>query len=492
MFIFSKLRSSNTLPSVFLLATVLLAFGYEIFSFNLTIDEEVFGGTTSLGIARAWVQEGRWSMAAVSFILPNSTVPVVPIALGVTLMSFSLWQFASLLLNFRSKWPVFFATAIAVTYPALALTFSFSTLALGVGVGFLFLAIYFSCLLNYSRLKFILAILAGAVAVGIYDTFAAALLAISLAGILFSPSWRSALKWIFGLIGSVVLSKLIGIFVGIILSAPSSGYVSGYFDFAGLLSDPKGRIKEAVVNAWELISLPAAKFELTTPWLVAGVLLAGTVFLSHILRSNESFSVKFLKISALIALGAIPILSESLSPYSVPLRSLVFMPIILVTLFGFVLQILMNSKLTISKVVSAVLVTIMSLGTIAQAVVTNRLFSAAEYSFNNDQDLAFLIGMQKDILFPDSTQTDVPTLVLGLHSWPDSDITPARETLGVSFFALNEQRAIAFLRSQGVKVSAVPEREAVIAELGIENSPKYPQPGWAQNINGILVLNFNQ
>jgi len=57
--------SSPLTPFVLLICTLFLCYGYEIFNFNLTIDEELHLGYRNAIVD--WIGEGRWGMYLLSF-----------------------------------------------------------------------------------------------------------------------------------------------------------------------------------------------------------------------------------------------------------------------------------------------------------------------------------------------------------------------------------------------------------------------------------------
>jgi hypothetical protein len=69
-----------------------LTYGYEVFSFNLTIDEEVVVGLGTVQYATQWVAQGRWSMGILTLAIPSPVVPAVSTGIGVALSGFAWWM----------------------------------------------------------------------------------------------------------------------------------------------------------------------------------------------------------------------------------------------------------------------------------------------------------------------------------------------------------------------------------------------------------------
>ncbi len=64
---------------VFALACILVAYGYEVFSYTISIDDEVHLHDTSVQLARHLTRQGRWGTGLLGILMGNSCgVPVVP------------------------------------------------------------------------------------------------------------------------------------------------------------------------------------------------------------------------------------------------------------------------------------------------------------------------------------------------------------------------------------------------------------------------------
>ena len=62
----------------FLMFVTICAYGFELFNFNLTIDEEIHA--TRIAPALAWITQGRWGTYVLNkFLLPYTVIPFVPL-----------------------------------------------------------------------------------------------------------------------------------------------------------------------------------------------------------------------------------------------------------------------------------------------------------------------------------------------------------------------------------------------------------------------------
>lgn len=112
---------------------VLVAYGFEMFNFNLTVDEEIYA--IKMISDKLWIGEGRWGMYILNkLLLPYSIVPVIPLFIGL------VFQIIGILLILKS-WKVhskveqMISGAIILTFPTLAYIYMFSTINFGIGLG---------------------------------------------------------------------------------------------------------------------------------------------------------------------------------------------------------------------------------------------------------------------------------------------------------------------------------------------------------------------
>ena len=171
-------ESSDAIFYFVLAAVVFLSYGYEIFNFNLTIDEEIHANDYVQW--HVWIAQGRWGMALLNFaIVQNPVIPVVSTFLGVVGLVLGIVLLLKNTFNIN-KIGILSITALAITTPTLPFTLTFSTLAYGVGFAFIALALSNALIYKNSVQSAFLACLLAAFAISVYQTyvFAIAMLAI--------------------------------------------------------------------------------------------------------------------------------------------------------------------------------------------------------------------------------------------------------------------------------------------------------------------------
>lgn len=432
-------------------------------------------------------------MALLTLAVPTGVVPVVSTGLGVALSGAAWWLFCRKHLNL-GPWASAVGASLAGTVPVLAFIFAFSTISFGIGVGNLLLVVYMWGLTSTSWRHRVIAVFAAASALGIYDTFLFAAALLSLAFIYKRASVSSIVLGVIAPALAFVLSKLLALGLGVVLGPPQNTYVNRYLDIGGLFDHPASRFRAAARNFGETLWLSTEKFGLHSPWLAVVVIILLPLAVFGIWHLGGSKFTKIIRLVTLFLVFFAPFSAELVSNGPVLLRSMIYLPMMILVLVAFaavgvsgIPQILWK-KVLITLVASLVL-----LAVVGQATISNRMFAAAATMYSADQNLAFAIGQEKDRLTDGAQWTSLPLAVSGEHIWPQGVLTPTREVLGSSFFKWDggsPTRISAFLRSQGVQAHAANATEIHKAWAWLAEMPKYPQPGWIDVRDGILLLNF--
>jgi hypothetical protein len=481
-------------PVVALALALVLTYGFEVFSFHLTMDEELFGDYSNWGYAETWVSQGRWAMAALTLGLPNPVVPALSTGIGIVLSGIASWAVCRRYLS-MSPWESAFAAALAGTVPVLAFIFSFATIAYGIGVGNVLLVGYLAGISSQSWLRRGLGVLSLAVAIGIYDSFLVAGAALAIAYILKRTNIAGIALGLSSLVLAYLLSRWTGTLVQTATGVAQDSYVSRYFDFGGLLSKPAGHLGTAFSHVWQVISLSTERFGLHSPWLAIALGALLLLAILGILRRGTGLINKAFRLILLGGLILLPVVVEAVSPMAVLLRSMLYIPVIVLVLAGLAVTGLDGIPRRLRLPLRPLLAGIILLALLGQATISNRLFASSETTYALDRELVFLIGQEKDRLQHGDGATSLPLVVFGTHRWPENVLIPSRENLGKSFFSGGggdgqPARDSGFLRSQGVNVRTPTPEETAGAQKALSQIPVYPESGWITIKNSVLILNF--
>jgi len=487
---FDRIRSMPSLPVIVVIAALVLTYGYEVFSFNLTVDEDATSTAGPFERAGWSIAEGRWAMALLTLLVPNPVAPVVSNGIGIALSGVAWWLIARRLLK-MPPWHAAFAAAVAGTVPVMAFIFSFSTIAFAIGIGNMLLVAFFIGLSSRSWWLRSAAVVAAMTAIAVYDTFLVAIAAMALALIVRRPNFMTVGLAVGGSVLGLVASRLVGLVVSLATNVPQSGYTSGFFDVAGLVATPRARVASAIHDFWGVLSLSTERFALSSPWLAVSSILILVAAVLGLVLVKTPLKERLIRTAAVVALVALPFCVEAVASV-VLLRSMFYLPIVLIALTSVASAGVRRFPTRSRAFAKCIIAAAMALAIVGNAAIANRSFSIAATTYSLDADLAFEIGQQKDVLLHGDNNVDLPVVVSGEHSWPEGAFTATRETLGLSLFNLNSSRTTKFLRAQGVLVHEASRAQATRVRDAIRTMPAYPEPGWIAIDHGVLILNFEQ
>jgi hypothetical protein len=477
----------------FLAAVVLLSYGYEIFNFNLTIDEEahaIHAGRLHMD----WISQGRWGMALLNyFVLQNPIVPAVSVSLGL------VGTVAGLFTYFRSAYPadrlgLSAVVALAVTVPTLAFTYTFSTLAYGVGFAFLAISTGFSLMRRHAWWSFALACLLTAFAISVYQTFVFVVAMLALASAV--NSWDrnnpDVLGVLWKMLAYVLGSFAIYLFVNYAVLAAvgqEASYVGQYIDLKGFVEHPLERSLTSAQRVLKTLRLRSEVLGVHSIWLVSVVFIAISFSLVFpLLKRQYGLSLR----AGVIALGVLGVMvfADAIAPGGAPLRSVIYIPV------G-VAIIVANGYMTVGKIGKRVLVSLSALAIIGNSMINNHLHASSKAAEYKDRVLAHTI--MNAVLELNEKAGGGASLfkveLIGSHAWPATPVQTRSETFGASFFewdAGNRWRVAAYLNLNGLPaVGASDEDRVRVRGLG-ETMPAWPNDGWVALSGDIVILKFGE
>ena len=360
-------REGELIAYLFLAAVVLLSYGYEVFNFNLTIDEETHAARAGR-LHMDWISQGRWGMALLNyFVLPNPITPVVSVSLGL------VGTVAGLFACLKDTYPIdrqglSVAAALAITVPTLAFTYTFSTLAYGVGFAFLAIAASTSLIRRQASWAFAVACLLGAFAISVYQTFVFVLAMIAFAGAIRAWDGKNPVAACWKLIASVLGSVAVYLVVNyMVLKATSQDvrYVGQYIDLKGFFQHPWERSLASYGRVTEIFELRSNLFGEHSMWLAA-VLAAAVLFslISPLFKRQYCLSLR----GGLILLGvlALMVFADAITPGGAPIRSVMYIPVGVAIIF-------VNGYVAAGTVGKRVLLSLSILAIVGNSMINNHL-----------------------------------------------------------------------------------------------------------------------
>jgi hypothetical protein len=460
----------------------LLIYGYELFNFSLSIDEELhtFGSDAPL----LWLQQGRWGMALLSRSLPPiSALPVVSTALfGAGL----LFAVAHLAAHYRLQGlSAQLFGVVLIASPIWPHIVEFNSLSYGIGIGLVLCAIGVRLLGNPRRLIAAFGLAALVFAAGIYQTLLLAAIVMALGrgfladtvktGNLFVRTVRDLAL----IVGAGILAFCLQYIARRFANATVT-YIDIYWRVSDYLANPLVAGKASWKVASRLL-FGKSRIYLGYGFVLAALPLAAfgySLFRAQAAQSTPPLTRVFLLVLALPA----ALLPVFVSVGTVPARGIVAFP--------FVVALLVACFPVETVIERWAARTYLVVVTVLAATISSQLFYSDHLARERDRLLAASLLERLQQLRP----ADKPLRVTLFGEFQAAPREPLKrlEVFGTSFFEHdggNIYRVTSYLKILGahhlepVDLSQVPDIAAKASAL-----PPWPSPGSIALVDGTAVI----
>ncbi len=332
-------------PKLFQKLSVLLAvftgiYLVELVSLPLSIDEEYAATGGTLGL---WIPQGRWAMYLFErFVLPQPIIPfLTPAIFGIGCAVAYLLVLDAIGLQ-RFGWQEIASFAIFCGYPTWFLIVEFYSNIAATGVAFALaaLAVWIAArvadtdlekgIRRISIARLGLASMCGAIAIGVYQSFALSLATLCVSiwvlqrylGRGGNPL-REAVTFAIVVVGSTALYVLITFLTGL-FEQRRSAHISGFFKPMELLRDPLTVLNGMLKEFGGALGFEFGAFALPL-WAIPIMLVLGLLAIGGMARSDKSWG-RITVLCAMVAL-VIPFALHLVTGGFVPKRALVALPV---------------------------------------------------------------------------------------------------------------------------------------------------------------------
>lgn len=470
-------------PHLAVLGTVLLTYGFELFNFNVSVDEPLYWNMSRLEMLSVWNNQGRWGMGLTALLLPSTDVPVVPLAIGLLLSVVAFWWTARRVFGL-TEWESALVASLAISLPALVFHFSFMINALGVGIAYAACAGCASLLISRSTMPAIVgAVALGALAIGVYEGFAFVLGVTLLAVIWRSPQWSTVLRCATVAIGATAAWFVVRYLFMLALPREGTNYVDSMVDLEGAVADPVARVVDAASRTFGII---------VERWLYLGysnplpAIFVGVVFVAAVrVAWSRKGGARLWSLLVLFALPVIPFVAGVMTRVIFQ-RSMVYLPLIVVMVLGVGLPALRDRY---SSWPGRSVMALAVLAIAGNASLGNGILYSGSMVYEEDLAVAANVASTYRAL-PGDFEAPLPVVIA-----PRSDEysrPPAwsgRSTLEVGVMGTDGE-ALRFLQMRGMNVTVPTAVELERGRTLLESMPVYPEPGYVQIIDGLLLVNL--
>jgi hypothetical protein len=484
--------------SIFIIVLLLLLYGYEIFNFTLSIDEEIVNSPYIQRAPLQAVKEGRATMALLAAVFPVlGSVPVLSTALFCTCLGVSAYVLTRVL--FRQPSAQWAFAGFFVSFPLWPHIVEFSTISWGIGIGVALMSLAFVFTLADLRWSAIRGVVVVSLATGIYQNLYALFLifviilylsvSLRLAPDSVTESYqrnsclrRSGLIAAGGLVGYIVLQRLV-----LTVFSVQLAYVQRHVRLGEFIRAPKQAISTTLRSSWNLLTGTDPLYLGYGRALMLLPLIGLLMVVVRLLRPGPLKPLqRLLGFGGLVAVLMIGLGPLVIGAGDVTARALFAWVPVAAFLAGVSL-----SNARFERPLLAVLIAVLFIS----SWVTLSLFYTDHLARQRDQLLAARIMSRVDrILETQPRDGPIPFVVVGpvRPKEPPYYGFQKLQVFGNSFFEHdggNAYRVSAYLKILGVE-NMVPRRLADIASYRpvIDAMPVWPAAGSVAMVNGVLVI----
>jgi len=471
-----------------LIALVFLVYGFELFNFNLTIDEEVHAFSLDPTI---WVSQQRWGLYVLNRVLmPYTVVPVVPLAIGLTL------HFLAVLVllkawNVVDAWEQFVVGALVIATPTMAYIYTFSTIAYGIGAGLFLSALSLVLFQRGIGIRRYWAAVPAGFALGIYQPFGLALVCVFVVYLIRSAASedvdRAEVAHMAGVgLVAIAIHLMATVIFMAALAEAGTEYVDQFIDLGLLFEQPLevfrgiGSIAARVYGGGEAVF---GHRVWALPLLLAAYFVS---FAWRVASSDRSPATRLLLLLLFPFVLVLPFLGGLFSGGYVALRFLVAVPFAVggVTAIGW----------SPHRSAQRILIVLAALVLLQFSASVNSLFGASHLALEQDRALGTRVIHQIELEMSEAPSNPRFLEIVGVPTRTSSELVPRSETFGASFFEWeqgNVYRIVFFLRTLGFDALnglPVAERGALV-DIG-SMMPVFPAPGSVVVERDVVIVKF--
>lgn len=500
----SAFAGQNRFLILFTFALAYLVYGFELFNFSLSIDEEV----TSFGTApelTVYLKVGRWGIYLLNYLIyPQSILPYYPFLIAISAIALCAVLFAGTRSSGVASKMVF--TIIFVTHPLHAHYLVFNTSNLYYGIGMAMTAISFllfeKALIREKR-PFMIYLVSSAIVLGFAVSLYQAMIPFFLvfaSFLLFRrildgrdltlTEFMKSLGWVL-----MVVILAIGIYKGldiiirhIVLGAGPQNQLD-YLDKMvnwGVL--PVERILSDQLESIAGYLTGMDKDMNYTGWSSKVFLLVLAALMMVIITTKRPVIQKLILLGCLVMLVLSPFSLNIVNGKSLPVRTLMAFPLMM----GIVWMLLADQAHVIMKRVLVVLAFVLLL---SHFYWNTRLFYASYTSWQADKVMAARISeriMQLDI----SNKYENPRVAfVGRYVRQHNVMFIKSAVIGASFFEWdkgNSERIKSLFRTMGIEdLNLVTPDELEPLQNQIDKMPVWPRKGSVAIFGDIVVVKLS-
>lgn len=474
----------------------IITYGYELFNFTLSIDEEIQSFRAASGNT-IWIEQGRWMTYFINLlVLPHSIIPYFTTLIAILCIAISAVLIINSFGGNLTSQLVFSTIFISIPSHTYYLAFNTFNASCGIGVVMVVLSyIYYKKAVQDSNINvyyLLISSLLLALSIGVYQSlitiFISAVLAFILNLIINEKEKNGKIFLI--TVAYAILILLFGslfykigdYFVKIIYSMQNSKYIEDYWGWN------KNSITDILDNIIKTISsfLNGSRFysgyTMKSLYLVIPIILYHIFFrIDGLLR--KVFAVVILEIFILSPFILMFVIGSPLDP-----RTVLALPLLLGSLWWFASQ-------KSGKIIQRLLIIVAAFIFINNVYTTTRLFYSCHVAEQADRGMANRIAERICSLDINEKLTNIPVAFVGRYQHETNELFLNNDVFGASFFYWdngNPHRMVLFMKTLGISNLVVADKEQYDKAYNIcYNMPKWPNKGSVILFDNFVIVKLS-
>ena len=502
--IFKRFLITNQKVFIYFFLIAVISYGYELFNFSFSIDEEV-GSFSKAQNEYVYLSVGRWGIFfANQLFSPESVLPYYPFLIAIVCLSISGVLFITSESSSLSAKILFGMLFISHPVHAYYLTFNTSNLYYGMGmvlstVSYL-LFIKSMKVQRYQWWYLLSSILLLAIALSLYQAMIAFFLVFvmyRLFNLHFNErkiSWENVFVYLTRLtvvlISSLIVYKLVDITTRyFVLGGTSNGQLAYINDLFGWGKKP---VSEIISELMRFIAGSITGWSAYQNFLgisSKSILVLFAILVYYVIKMPGSFISKSFKVLCLGILLLSPFSLILLNGKPLPLRTMMSFPLMIGILWWITYQ---QSGSILRKIMLLAAIVLI----INNTYNNTRLFYATHTSWQADRDIANRIIERAYALDPPKVDGCINFVFIGHYHHTSNRLFIKSDVHGASFFEWDmgvPERMNFLFKTMGINEIQVVSKEQV-NNIGYELKlmPCWPEKGSVALFDGIVVVKLSE
>ena len=496
-----KYVSDNRKIIIFSFLIAIICYGYEIFNFSLSIDEEL-ASFTNASDNRFLIEIGRWGTYLLNHLLfPYSLLPYAPFLFGVLFLAAASVIFVTSIDGSLGAKYIF--SIVFITSPVHAYYLAFNTADPYFSIGLALMVIsYIEAVKGFetnNRFALLRSVLTFAFSISIYQALVSVFVTLMMFHLLTKKSgdpdfnFKALLKRTTGFIllavVSLALYKMTDFLIfKMVLDSDAPRGTAYLNNFQGWGKLPAMLIVNNLIQG--TITYFTGKLIPGEKYLIPfSVLILISYLVYKFVTQKRTIIDRIILILLLLLLLVSPFILIYINGAMLPVRTMMAFPLLLAMLWWLVYTQIRQSGKKIMLILALVLF-------ITNTGITTRLFYSSWVAWQADRDMANRIYERIcNLDLPDNGKP-IPVAFIGKYNHPDNNLFIKSDIFGASFFGWgkgNQKRILSLFKTIGINNLRVISKKIISVSVSdtVQKMPCWPFKGSVCFYNNVVIVKLS-